>query len=181
MVRAVITRHQVYSKVCSCGNSTRGSFPPQVRASLGYGPGIEALVAYLSVRQYLPYGRIAELLQDSCGLTLSCGTIAGMLQRFSRKGAASYQTIREALSGSTLVGADETGAKVNGRNQWMHTWQNRANTFIACHAGRGSKAITEHFPQGFPKDTHLGLKCLCTRDLLTRSLKHCCNLCSVQR
>ncbi len=35
----------------------------------------------------------------------------------------------------------------------MHTWQNRANTFIACHSNRGSKAINEHFPQGFPKAT----------------------------
>ncbi len=152
-VRSVITGHRLYSKVCTCGNRTRGAFPPHVRASLSYGPGIESLVAYLSVRQYLPYGRIAELLRDSYGVDLSPGTIAGMLRRFSGKGVSAYQAIRERLQGSALVGADETGAKVNGRNQWMHTWQNRANTFIACHVKRGSKAITEHFPRGFPKAT----------------------------
>lgn len=128
-------------------------FPQSVRARIQYGPNIESTVAYLSTRQYMPYGRICEYLRDAYNRPISQGSVENVLERFSKKAGIAYQQIRENLSCSTVVGADETGAKVNGKKSWMHTWQDRENTLIAISNSRGSKAVNENFPDGFPLAT----------------------------
>ena len=35
-----------------------------------------------------------------------------------------YENIRERIVESAVVGADETGCRVNGKKHWFHVWQN---------------------------------------------------------
>lgn len=147
------TEHQCYNKTCSCGHVNKGMFPATVRACIQYGPNVESTVAYLSTRQYMPYGRICEYLRDAHNLPISQGSVENLLERFANKAEVVYRQIRENLSCSGVVGADETGAKVNGQKSWMHTWQDSKNTLIAISDSRGSKAVNENFPDGFPRAT----------------------------
>jgi transposase len=144
------TEHQIFAKKCSCGHDNQGSFPPHIKASIQYGPSIEAIVAYLSVRQYMSYNRISEYLRHTYNLPISEGTIANILTRLASKALLPYQQIKANLLASAVVGSDETGAKVNGTKAWMHTWQDKLNTYIICNPSRGSKAIESEFPNGFP-------------------------------
>jgi len=52
------------------------------------------------------------------------------------------------LKGS-VIGADETGVNINGKNNWAWTFQNIRATYIAIHKSRGHKAITDIMPEGF--------------------------------
>lgn len=54
-IRAHYLEHVSHSKTCSCGNKCVGSFPEGINAPIQYSGQIGALVAYLSVSQYLPY------------------------------------------------------------------------------------------------------------------------------
>lgn len=147
---AICTEHQTFAKTCTCGHVTQGTFPVNVNAYVQYGSHIEALTAYLSARQYMPFGRIQEFYSKIMGLELSQGGIAGILQRFTAKALPIYQEIKNRVEKSTCLGTDETGAKINGKTHWFWTWQNEALTFIVQSQSRGYKTIAETFPGGLP-------------------------------
>jgi transposase len=147
---AVCTEHQTFSKTCSCGHITKGEFPVNVNAYTQYGGHIEALTAYLSVRQYMPFGRIQEFYSKIMGLEISLGGIVGLLHRFTAKALPVYQEIKNRIEKSRFLGTDETGAKINGKTHWFWAWQNQALTFILQSQSRGYKTIQETFPGGLP-------------------------------
>lgn len=142
--------HQVYKKQCSCGHTTTASFPQHVANPVQYGPNVESLVGYLHARQYLPYARAKEFLNDVMGLPISTGGIHNILQRIAQKALPMYNAIKEKIGQATSIGADETGVNINGKNHWAWTWQNDRLTYIVCAASRGFKTIQETFEHGLP-------------------------------
>lgn len=142
--------HRVYKKQCSCGHTTVSNFPKHVANPVQYGPNVESLTGYLHARQYLPYGRTREFLNDVMGLPISTGGINNILQRMAQKALPMYNTIKTKIQQATCVGADETGVNINGKNHWAWTWQNDTLTYILCAAGRGFKTIAAAFENGLP-------------------------------
>lgn len=147
---AICTEHQVFTKTCTCGHINKGEFPVNVKANVQYGSHIEALTAYLNVRQYMPYNRIQEFYSQLMGLNISQGGIGCLLQRFTGKALPMYQEIKNRVEKAVCLGTDETGAKVNGKKHWFWTWQNEELTFIVQSPSRGYKTIAETFPNGLP-------------------------------
>jgi len=74
------TEHRAEQKRCSCGAKTTGPFPREATAPACYGPALRAYVCYLVTRQHLPIARVAELLRDTYGASISTGTIISMVQ-----------------------------------------------------------------------------------------------------
>ena len=142
--------HQVYKKLCSCGHTTVSDYPKHVANPVQYGPNVEALVGYLHARQYLPYERTKEFLNDVMGLPISTGGINNILQRIAKKALPMYNTIKEKIQQATCIGTDETGININGKNNWAWTWQNDTLTYIVCAASRGFKTIEATFENGLP-------------------------------
>lgn len=153
-VQPVYTEYRQYGCQCACcDNFQKASYPAGVNAPIQYGPRIEAYTAYLSVYQYVPYQRLALLFQDVFGLALSQGSLYNMLERAALKASPIYETIQAQIQKASYVGSDETGARVNGKNWWIWTWQNVKNTFLKASASRGSQVIEETFPDGLPNAT----------------------------
>jgi len=152
-IKAVFTEYQTFSKICSCGCTTVADFPQGVNSPISYGENIEALVAYFHARQYLPFARMKETLNDAFGIPISEGGIHCLLQRFAQKTTPVYQIIKERVQQSKVIGTDETGIKVNGNKHWFWTWQTSNLTFVAHSNNRGSETINREFPQGFPQST----------------------------
>lgn len=147
---AICTEHQTFAKTCRCGHINQGEFPVNVNAHVQYGGHIEALTAYLNVRQYMPYNRIQEFYSQIMGLEISQGGVVGLLQRFTGKALPVYQEIKNRVEKAACLGTDETGAKINGKTHWFWTWQNERLTFIIQSPSRGYKTIAETFPNGLP-------------------------------
>jgi hypothetical protein len=122
-----------------------------VKAPIQYGTNVESLTVYLSVRQYISYSRISEYFKDAYNMPISQGSIKNLIDSFTKKSSLAYQRIKENISKAKVVGADETGARINGKKHWVHTWQDPNNTFIAITEGRGIKAIEDNFPNGLPE------------------------------
>jgi transposase len=150
-VSPTYTEHRCYAKTCACGHQTRGSFPEGVNNRIQYGPRVTAMVAYLWVRQYVPFNRIRELTLAFCGLKISEGGIERLIQRFKNKCEPVYEQIKVEIEHSKVVGTDETGARVNGETRWLWTWQNPQNTFISASPSRGYDTILANFPVGLHK------------------------------
>jgi transposase len=150
-IKPLYIQHETYSRQCSCGNLCEGVFPLNVNAPVQYGPRVEATVSYLSARQYVPYNRIAELFNDMFNMPVSEGSVGNLLQRFKGKAYPAYLLIKAEIEKATSVGADETGAVINGGKAWIWAWQDLWNTFMAVSDNRGSKTVNDTFPNGLPK------------------------------
>jgi transposase len=136
-IKPQYTEHQLLGIKCTCGHQTVPSFPNGVNAPISYGPNIEALIAYMHTRQYLPIERMSEYFNDTYGLGISQGTICNMLERFAQKATPAYNLIATKLGTSNVVGSDETGARINGKKGWFWTWQNNFLTYIAFSLLKG--------------------------------------------
>lgn len=149
VIRPLCTEHRSYHKTCPCGERNRAAFPESVNSPVQYGSGVQTMVSCLHARQYVPYRRMKELFRDCFGIDLSEGSIDNIIGRFARKAAPVYGMIKAAVSGSPVIGADETGAKVEGNKHWVWTYQTEELTLLAMSESRGLKAINGHFPAGF--------------------------------
>lgn len=146
--------HQSYSCTCKkCNFITISELPERLKANIQYAPQVGALVAYLSVRQYMPFGRIAEFMKDCLNMPISEGTIDNMLKSLTEKAETVYEKIRQRVSLSPVVGGDETGIKINGGKNgkgWLFTFQTPLLTFLAVSLSRGYDTISNLFKNGFP-------------------------------
>ena len=153
-VRAVYTEYRQYGCACAaCSHVQKAAYPQGVNAPVQYGSRVEACAAYMNVYQHLPYQRLALFFQDMFTLPISEGSISNLLQRAARKARPVYEQIQAELQAASYIGSDETGAKVNGKNCWIWTWQNLKNTFLKASKSRGSQVVEETFPDGLPKAT----------------------------
>lgn len=152
-IRAVWTEYRTYARQCGCGCRTVADFPVGAGFPVSYGSNIEGLIGYFHSRQYLPFKRMQEMMNDVFNVDISEGGIHYLLGRFADKITSVYEMIRQRVERSTVVGADETGIKVNGDKHWFWAWQNTLLTYIAHSATRGKAAIDAHFPDGFPGAT----------------------------
>ena len=143
-IKQIVTEHQVYQCQCACGNIVESDYPAGVDHPVQYGKNIETLIGYLSVRQYLPFKRLQEMLRDLFAIPISEGGLHCLLKRLALKGVDAYEMIRQRVLSSRVIGTDETGVKINGKNHWFWTWQNKLATFIVASANRGSDTIKQY-------------------------------------
>jgi transposase len=144
VIKHLVTEHHVYRCTCTCGKLVESDFPAGVDSPVRYGKNIEALIGYLSIRQYLPFKRLQEMLHDLFTLPISEGGLHCLLNRLASKGVDAYEIIRQRVLSSGVIGTDETGMKVNGKMHWFWTWQNKSATFITASTNRGTSTIDEN-------------------------------------
>jgi len=92
-----------------------------------------------------------ELYSDIFGLSISSGSLVNMVQSFADKAKGIYETIRERVARSAVVGADETGTCINSKNGWTWGFQTPQATFLYTIKSRAKAVIDQLFPKGFPQ------------------------------
>lgn len=148
--------YQSYSCACSkCNMQTTTRLPSHLKANIQYGGNIQALITYLSVYQYMPSNRIGKYLKDIMNIPISEGTIYNIIESMSNKATPVYETIKEKVATSKVVGGDESGVKIDGDKAWFWVFQNPLYTFIKVAYSRSYQSITETFPDGFPMSTYV--------------------------
>lgn len=157
-IAPIVNEYQRISKTCTCGKCNESKFPSKITAPIQYGSSIEAMVAYLSVRQYMPFARIKEYLNSVFGLNMSQGTIQNILARVSNSLTPAYNQIKATIEKSQYAGGDETSVKINGIKNWFWTLQNELNTFIICTNNRAFETLEKLFPNGL-QHTIIGHDC----------------------
>ena len=116
-----VTEHQAETRQCPCGQTSRGSFPQEVAASVQYGPRVRALAVYLNQGQLLPMERIGEVLTDVFGCeTFSEGTLANAVEECYERLAEIESAIKMGVQQASVAHFDETGLEVGGKLNWLH-------------------------------------------------------------
>ena len=144
-IEAKVIDHLLMQVKCSCGHCCKGQFPETVNAPVNFGPNITALVSYLSTYQNVPFKRLTHLLETIFGLHVSEGSVSNMLNSMRKFSKEPYAMIRQKVASGKVAGADETGININGRNNWLWTFQNDVATYLAFDGSRSHEAITDNF------------------------------------
>jgi transposase len=139
----IVTEHLAEQKRCPCGCITTAAFPAEAAAPVQYGPWVQTLVVYLSVYQFLPYGRLKEFFSELFGVSLSPATMKRILTVATAKTASTVEAIKSSIIKSALAHFDETGMRVEKTLHWLHSHSTRLLTYFAVSCYRGAKAMKE--------------------------------------
>ena len=152
-LRPVVKEIRHYVMVCkNCGERIRTA--PRNRSNdVVYDASVKSLVVYLSVVQFLPYGRIASLLHDVLGLSPSEGSLVNWVNEAKRNARPIVDKIKEYIISSSVVGFDESGYYCNKRLDWAWIAQTVYYTLLFRANGRSSKVLTEQFGDSLERMT----------------------------
>jgi len=141
----VVTEHRAEKKCCPhCHSHQQATFPNGVNAPVQYGDSLTSWAVYLVAYQMIPLERACELIADlSGGFRPSEATLLSRLRTAHGQLAPYEQTIRNQVAASALVHADETSARIEGTQQWLHNASTAYWTFQSFHDNRGSKAFDD--------------------------------------
>lgn len=137
-----VIEHRLAAKLCSaCGEVSRGQFPLAVKAPVQYGTSVLSRTLYLHLYQLLPVARTQEAMRDLFGCDISQASIQRAARFCSDKLIRCEQRIKQAIRESAVIGADETGIRINGANAWVHVARTDTLTHLASHTNRGRAAF----------------------------------------
>ena len=141
--RPIVRAFRVQIGQCRrCRRRVQGRHPLQTSDALGaaavqWGPQAVALAVLLNKRFGVPYGKIAALLRDRFGLTVTRGGLVQAVHRTARHAQPTYAALCATVRGSPVVTADETSWRVDADLQWLWAFVTPQTTVYAIQPGRG--------------------------------------------
>ena len=138
--RLEVTEHQaqIYTCVC-CRGVTRAAFPVGVSAHVQYGPRIRAAAVYLNAQHLVPEDRVGEIMHDLFGAVRLC---PASITAWSEQKAQEWAPLKAHIAGLIATAGvrhlDETGFRIGGKTQWLHTASTAALTHYRVSEQRGA-------------------------------------------
>jgi transposase len=151
-IRPFVTRINRHSGVCpGCRRCVAAPAPEGLETGSPFGPGLCALILHLHITQAISFQRLARLMREVFGLTISEGAIANILARAQTPLLTAAAPIAAAVRASAVVGSDETSARVCGKTWWQ--WVLLSSTAV-CHiiADTRAASVVSRFLQGAQPD-----------------------------
>jgi transposase len=148
LIRPIVTRINRHRGVCPCCRKPVSAPAPEgFDPGSPFGAGIIALILHLHITQAIGFERLARLINEVFGPTISEGAIANMLADAKKPLLAAMEPIASAVRAGAVVGSDETSARVCGKTGWQ--WMLLSRTAI-CHviADTRAAAVMTGFLQG---------------------------------
>jgi transposase len=144
----VVARINRHSGICPCCRKHMAApalegFEP----GSPLGPGLHALILHLHITQAISFERLARLMGEVFGLSISEGAIANILSRTQTPLLAAAAPMAAAVRARPVMGSDETSTRVCGKTWWQ--WVLLSSAAI-CHVIADTRAasVVTAFLQG---------------------------------
>lgn len=152
-IQPITTRVNRHRGICPC---CRKRFvapaPPGMQPGSPFGPGVCAHILHLHITQAISFERLAGVMFELFGLTISEGAIANILARAAAPLRAAGAPIADAVRRSAVVGSDETSARVCGKNWWQWVMVSPAAVCHVIAKSRAADAVIPDFLAGARPD-----------------------------
>lgn len=145
-VTVSITEERVFGGTCrTCGKRHYAESSEDYINPVQYGENIKALAALLNNHGCVSVNRTREIINSITGnqLNISDATIVNIQKSLSGKLGKTLADIRENLLNSRVLNADETGASVNAKRNWIQVFSNKLFTLCGYNSKRGTVSIEE--------------------------------------
>ena len=144
-VQVIVTEHQAEIKACPhCGQQNKAEFPAGVSQPVQYGPRLKSQMVYFNNYHFVSLERVAEIMADLYGQNVSEGTIVSAGRCVAQQVSPVNELVKQYLSEQAEVTQhDETGIRVTGKLQWLHSSSTVDLTHYAVHPRRGSEALRD--------------------------------------
>jgi len=141
-VRPVVTEARRLRLCCRhCGHHTTGAYPASFGAHGRFGPRLLATITLLHEQHHVGYERLATLLGELFGVTVSEGTLVAAVQRVADVLTPQAIAIAQQVRTSGVVGSDETGARVDGVNWWEWVFQTETAAYHTICRRRNTDVV----------------------------------------
>ena len=150
-IEPVVVEAERYGCRCpECGRYHKAEYPSGLEPQRVFGRRLETIVTYLHQLHHLSYGRLQTVLAMLFGLTISSGALTNLVKRTADRLRPAAEAIRDEIRQAQVVGSDETGARVNGKNQWQWVFVTDEATYQVISASRGSGIIKQVMGDAVP-------------------------------
>lgn len=146
VVDYTVTEHIIFKRWCY---ACKKCIQPDVdlsQAVLGRGRigiNLTATIVTMRERLRLPIGVIQQYLKLFYHLRVSHGEIVKLLHTVARIGKPSYEKILEEVRNASVVHADETGGREDGRNGYFWSFSTKDVHFLLYRKSRAATVVEE--------------------------------------
>lgn len=135
-----VVEERVYSGRCGlCGKLHHGGFSDGFVNPVQYGSNLKTLIALLNGYGNVTINKTVDILNGVSGdvLQLSEGTVVNFQKSLAEKIQHPLEIIKQRLIQCNVLGADETGCRVNGKLNWIQVFSNSQYTLFGFNKKRG--------------------------------------------
>ena len=135
--------HQIERDCPLTHRTLRGTFPAPITSSKQYGPSVVGFAIALITDGAVSIDRTQKLMHSMTGLSISTGTIAGMLDRFAARleDYGIVEDICDALMQQPVTNLDETSVRSGKKLYWMHNASTSDLTYQVVDESRGEEGM----------------------------------------
>ncbi len=147
LLSLILIRYDAYSRRCPLRNGTKlsGTFPLNVNHTKQYGETFWMLAVSLYLFFNSSYQKVHEFLSCLTGKKTSaawaCNKVKTLAEGMSAREAVKKIKIR--LLQESVVVCDETGARAEAKNAWVHTASTPGLTYQTASQSRGVRGMIE--------------------------------------
>ena len=143
-VRPEVTRVMLFGGDCPhCHERFKAAPPAEMPSGSPFGANLRALVIYWRYTHGIAFGRLAGLLNDLYGLTISEGALTNMLNAAIEPFTAQTSRIRDRLLSSSVLESDETGMRVGKRNFWLWVIHHKDSAVFLADPTRAKRVLCD--------------------------------------
>jgi transposase len=151
-LRPIVTRINRHRGVCLCCQKRVAAPAPEgFDAGSPFGPDLSALIIHLHVTQAISFQRLAQLMTEVFGVTISEGAIANILARAQAPLVAAAEPLAQAVRASPVVGSDETSARVGGKTWWQWVLLSSTAIYHVIADTRAAEVVTDFLSGARPE------------------------------
>jgi transposase len=151
-VRPDVTQVRLFGGRCACcGERVTAEAPPGLEQGSPFGQSIAAMVVYLHYAHAIGMERLATLMDELFGLSISEGAISNILARSREPLLAAASAIEKVVLRSPVVCSDETSARVNRKNWWEWVFVTTVAVLHVIKPSRGKAVVTALFGELRPE------------------------------
>jgi len=145
-IKPDVTRVRLFGGRCACcGERVTATAPAGLEPGSPFGQSIAALVVYLHYAHAIGLERLATLMDEIFGLSISEGAISNMLARAQAPLLAAAAAIQATVTASPVVCSDETSARVCGKTWWEWVFVGTLAVLHVIRPSRGKAVVQNLF------------------------------------